>query len=818
MMTLLQDLRYGLRMLAKNPGFAAIAITTLALGIGANTAIFSVANAVLRGLSVKNAGQLVSLGFHQKGSNLPPLFSYPDLKDLRSQAGSSMDVIAYKFGVDGLSEGGYADRIITNYVTGNYFSVLGVKPALGRLILPSEGTPSRSDPVLVLGYSYWKSRFGAEPGVIGKQVRLDGHPLTVVGVAPKDFHGVLNEVDIQAFLPLNMISIEFGFPFESRDARGLFALGRLKNGTNLAQAQAALNVIADRLSQQYPKTDVEASFHVYPQKDTSLTPMAEPGMYQKEVMVMGLFLTLAAMVLLLAGFNVANIMLVRATAREHEMTVRAALGAPRHRLIRQLLTETFLLAIFGCGAGILVGGWASAALSAIHVSLGLPVRLDLGFNWGVFAYAAAATVLAGVGVGIAPALRVARANPGAVQHETVRTTSGRHHRLRNALVVAQVAGSIVLLTVAGLFTRSLEKALNMGLGFNAEHLSNFHVDPHEIGYNDAQGKIFYKNLLDRVRALPSVQSATLAYTYPSNDVYMNADMVYVEGRLPPKGQPAPTIFKNEITPGYFKTLGIPIVKGRAFTGADTDKTQRVAVINQEMAKEFWPGEDPIGRTFRIGNGSGKPIEVVGVARNSKYGDLFEKPTPYMYKPLAQEFVPIMTLQVRSLLPPATLGREVEQQIHHLAPGLPVFDVQTMKQALDGGGFYTFRLGAYMAAALGLLGLILATVGVYGVISFSASQRTREIGIRIALGARPRDIWQSVFRHGITIVVFGSLLGIVAALALTRVMTHLLYGVSAHDPLTYLSVVLLIAVVTLLACYVPARRATKVDPMVALRYE
>ncbi len=817
-MTLFQDLRYGLRMLAKNPGFAGIAIITLALGIGANTAIFSVANALLRGLSVRNAGQLVSLGFHQKGSNGPPLFSYPDLKDLRSQAGSSMDVIAYKFGVDGLSERGYADRIITNYVTGNYFSVLGVKPALGRLILPSEGAPSRSDPVLVLGYSYWKSRFGGDPGIIGKQVRLDGHPVTVVGVVPRDFHGVLNEMDIQAFLPLNMVSIEFGFPFESRDARGLFALGRLENATKLAEAQAAMNVIADRLSQQYPKTDVGANIQVYPQKDTSLVPMAEPGMYQKEVVVMGLFLMLAALVLLLAGFNVANILLVRATAREHEMTVRSALGAPRHRLIRQLLTETFLLAIFGCGAGILVGAWASAALGAIHVSVGLPVRLDLGFNWGVFAYAAAATVLAGVGVGIVPALRAARANPGAVLHEDLRTTSGRHHRLRNALVVAQVAGSIVLLTVAGLFTRSLEKAQQMDLGFNPEHLFNFHVDPHEIGYNDAQGKIFYKNLLDRVRALPGVQSATLAFTYPSNGVYMNENTVYVEGHLPPKGQPAPMVFGNEISPGYFKTLGIPIVEGRAFTEGDTDKTHRVVVINQEMAKEFWPGEDPIGRTLRTGTGSGKPIEVVGVARDSKYGDLFDKPTPYLYKPLGQQFVSILTLQVRSLLPPVTLDREVEQQIHHLAPGLPVFDIQTMRQALDGGGFYTFRLGAYMAAALGLLGLILATVGVYGVISFSTSQRTREIGIRVALGARPRDICQSVFRHGIAIAVSGSLLGIAAALALTRVMTHLLYGVSAHDPLTYLSVVFLIGVVTLLACYIPARRAMKVDPMVALRYE
>jgi putative ABC transport system permease protein len=823
---LIQDLRYAIRTLGRSPGFAVIAIITLALGIGANTAIFSVVNALfLRGLPVKNSDQLVSLAFGQRGTsqvgtleNSISVFSYPDVKDISEQAASLMGVFAYRFGVDGLSEGGRADRIITNYVTGNYFSVLGLKPALGRLILPSEGKPSRSDPILVLGYSYWKSRFGGDPSIIGKQVRLDGHPLTVVGVAPRDFNGALSEVDIQAFLPLNMSHIEFGLELDSRAARGMFALARLKGGTTLAQAQAALNVIADRLSQQYPKTDAGASIRVYPQKDAALTPMPQPDMHQKEVMVMGLFLALAALVLLLACFNVANILLVRATAREHEMIVRAALGAPRHRLVGQLLTESFLLAFLGCGAGILVGVWAGASLSSIHVSLGLPVNLNFTLDWAVFAYALAAALLAGIVVGIVPALRAARANPGAALHEGGRTSSVRQHHFRNSLVVAQVAGSIVLLTVAGLFTRSLARAQQMDLGFKPDHLANFHLDPHEIGYNDSQGREFYKELLDRVRALSGVQSATLAFTYPSNGVYLNADSVYIEGHLRPKGQPAPVISVNNVSPGYFKTLGIPIIEGREFADTDTAKAQPVAVINQTMAKEFWPGEDPVGREFRRGNESGRPIKVVGVARDSKYEDLFENAEPYFYQPLAQDYVPILTLQVRSLLPPATLDHEVEQQIHDLAPGLPIFDVQTMRQALDGGGFYTFRVGAYMAAALGLLGLILAAVGVYGVISFSISQRTREIGIRMALGARPRDIWKSVFRQGLMIAVVGAVVGIVAALGLTRVMASFLYGVSAHDPLTYVVVSLLITAVALLACYLPARRATKVDPMVALRYE
>ncbi len=817
-MTLLQDLKYSFRMLAKNPGFTAVAVITLALGIGANTAIFSVVNSLfLRGLAVSNPGQLVAMGFRQ-GKNAIPVFSYPDLKDVSDQAADSMDVFGYKFGVDGLSDSGHADRIITNYVTGNYFSVLGVKPALGRLILPSEGALGHSDPIIVLGYSYWKSRFGGDPGVIGKRVQINGQPLTIVGVAPQDFHGALNEVDIQAFMPLNMIHLSFGFPLEQRAARGIFALGRLKQGTSLAQAQAAVNVIADRLARQYPKTDAGAAIEVHPQKDAALTPMGQSGMYEKEMMIMVLFLTLAGLVLLLACFNVANILLVRATAREHEMTIRAALGAPRHRLIRLLLTESLLLAFLGCGAGVLVGAWASTALASIHLNMGLPISLRFGLDWSVLAYAAGAAVLAAIVVGIVPAVRAARTNPGGALHEGGRTTSARHHRLRHSLVVAQVAGAIVLLTVAGLFTRSLFKAQHMELGFNPDHLFNFHVDPHEIGYGQEQAMEFYKNLLEHVRALPGVQSATLAFTYPSNGVYMNANSVFVEGHLPSKGEPAPLAAENSITPGYFKTLGIPIVEGREFADTDTHKSQSVAIINQTMAKEFWPGQDPVGRQFRTGGEDAKPIEVVGIARDTKYENLFAKPESYIYRPLNQEYISIQTLQVRSMLPPATLDREVEQQIHGLAPGLPVFDVQTMNEALDGGGFYTFRLGASMAAALGLLGLILAAIGVYGVIAFSTSQRTREIGIRMALGARPQDIWRSVFRQGLWIVLVGSALGIAAALGLTRVMAHMLYGVSSHDVVTYAAVTLLIAAVTLLACYLPARRAAKVDPMVALRYE
>ncbi len=821
--TLLQDVRYGFRTLARSPGFAAIAIITLALGIGANTAIFSAVNALfLRGLPVHNSNQVVALGFHQKKGVGLPLFSYLDFRDIRRQAKSTVDLFAYRIGIDGLSEGGRADRILANDVTGNYFSALGVKPALGRLILPSEGKVPGSDPILVLGYSYWKTRFGGDPGIIGKQVRVNGQPLTVVGVAQKGFHGVLSELDVQAYLPTNMTAVTEGLGnlLTSRAARSQFVLGRLRPRVNLQQAQASLNVIATRLSQHYPRTDLGAIISVFPQREAAINPMPKPGEYQHELIAVGLFLALAVLVLLLACFNVANILLVRATAREHEMAVRAALGAPRHRLIRQLLTESFLLAFLGCGAGVLAGAWGSALLGSIHMaSGGAPVALNFGFGWHVFVYAVGAAILAGLVVGIVPALRAARANPSHALHEGGRSVAVGHHRLRNALVVAQVAGSIVLLIVAGLFTRSLQKAQQMDLGFDPGHVLNLTMDPHEVGYSDAQGREFYKNLLVRVRSLPGVQSASLAFTYPTS-YYLDDDSVYVEGRLLPPGQPPPTIYVNPVSTSYFKTMGIAILRGRPFQDSDTAKAPPVAVINQTMAGQLWPNEDPIGRRFKTYSGSKHPVEVVGIARDGKYGEVLAKPIPYFYVPLAQSYISLETLQVRTARTPGSMIRDVEQQIHELAPGLPVFGVQTMEQALNGGlaGFYAFHLGAYLAAALGILGLILAIVGVYGVISYSASQRTHEIGIRMALGARPRDIWRIVFGQGLGIGGAGALIGILAALAVTRVMASFLYGVSAHDPLTYAAVSLLIAAVALLACYIPARRATKVDPMVALRYE
>jgi predicted permease len=636
----------------------------------------------------------------------------------------------------------------------------------------------------------------------------------------KEFRGPLSETDIQAYLPLNLTKIE-GFEglLTDRRARALFALGRLRPGVSLQQARASLSLIATRLSQQYPNSDTGAAIWVLPQKEAVVDPLPKPGEYQRVLTAVGLFLALAILVLFLASFNVANILLIRATTREHEMAVRAALGAPRRRLLRQLLMESFLLALIGCGAGIIAGSWGSSLSRSIRFSANLPMSLDLSFDWRVLAYAVAVAILAAFMVGVVPAFRASRARPASALHEGGRGVTGGGHRLRNILVVAQVAGSIVLLIVAGLFTRSLKRAQRMDLGFNPARVLNVTMDPHEAGYNEAQGKEFYKCLLLRVRALPGVQSASLAFNVPTGQ-FMDNDAVYVEGHFPGPGEAAPTIAVNHISPGYFTTMQIPILSGRAFLDSDTAEAPPVAVINQTMARRLWPDEDALGRRFRMNGESGPLVEVVGIARDSKYQSVFAKSIPYLYMPLAQSYISIETLQVRTVGEPESLVRSVEEQVHGLAPGLPVFGAESMEQALNGGfwGFYSLHLGAYLAAALGLLGLTLAVLGVYGVVSYSTSQRTHEIGVRMALGARPGDIWRIVFRQGLTIVALGALIGILAALGLTRAMASFLYGVNSHDPLTYLAVSFMISAVTLLACYIPARRATKVDPMEALRYE
>jgi macrolide transport system ATP-binding/permease protein len=817
---LVQDIKYALRVLAKAPGFAAIAILTLALGIGANTAIFSVVDSfLLRPLPVKDPGQITVLARQQKNEILSQYLSYPEYQDALQQGTSAFsDLLAFRMGLEGLSVNGHADHILASFVTGNYFTMLGVKPFLGRLFLPSEGKVAGADPVIVLGYDYWRTHFGSDPDVVGESVSVDGHAFTVVGVAPESFHGLNSVTDMQAYMPMGMSTVEGDFKnnfMTDRTARSLIVYGRLKPGVSVQQAQTALNVIARRVADEHPQDEKDLGLRVVPEL------LARPAVLPNNpiVAVSALFMALAAMVLLLACFNVANLLLVRATVRQREMAIRAALGGTRMRLIRQLLTESLLLAFLGGIAGILVGEWGSSAIGSINFHVNVPILLNFSFDWRVFFFALGAAAATGIIVGIVPALRAARSDVNEVLHEGGRSVAGAHQKLRSVLVVAEIAGSLVLLIVAALFTRSLQQAQRMNLGFEPRGVLNLTMDPNEVGYSDAQGKQFYKQLLDRLRALPGVESASLALCVPMGATY-TSKTINVPGYTPPPGQPLPTVSNNFVTPEYFATMQMPLARGRTFTDADDEKAERVAIVNQTMARRFWPHEaDVLGLTFSSAADSKEMYHIVGVVKDARYTSIFAKDEAYFYLPLAQDFQSLETLQIRTAGDPGSMASEAQKEIQGLAPTLPVFGVQTMDDALGSGeGFLLFRLGAALAATLGLLGLALVLVGVYGVVSYAARQRTHEIGIRMALGAQPRDIRGMVFRQGIVLVISGLVVGLLGALAASRVVGNFLVGVSAADPVIFAGVALLLAVITLAACYVPARRAMKVDPMVALRYE
>lgn len=822
--SLRQDARYGLRMLGKSWGLTIILAITLALGIGVNTAIFSVLNGWLfRPLPVRAPEQIMVVALRQKGGSN---FSYPDFLDFQKQSDAFAGLFAYGTGGAGLSANGQASEFAYSAVTGNYFSVLGVNPALGRLFLQGEGEKPGEALTVVLGYSYWQKRFGGDAGIIGKQVLVNGKPATIIGIAPEGFHGTFFAFDMDGYLPLSSMSLfQAGDPnqfWTDRHDRRLTALGRLKPGVSLRQAQSSADVIAERLAAQYPDSDKEVTIRIIPEKLARPAPLVTSFV----PVIASLFLALPALVLLLACMNVTNILLARATARRREIAIRAALGAGRARLIRQLLTESLLLGFLGAIAGLVLGKWAISASgsmlrSVITTSSNFGFSLDCGLDWRVFVYALGIAILTGVLVGIWPAFFAGRADLNSVLHEGGRGDSagtGRS-RGRSILVMAQVAGSATLLIVAGLFIRSLNHAEHMYLGFDPDHVLAVMMDTQQIGYDEAQTKSFCRRLKDRVRTMPGAQSASFSLTVPFG-MPSPASPIYIEGHpLAPDLNP-PEVSFNSIDPAYFDTLRIPLLEGRTFRDSDNDTARPVAIVNQTMAQRFWPGEDPLGKRFSLKSPAGPFIEVVGLARDGQTMWRFTvSPEPYFYLPLEQNFRSFLVMQIRSSIPPESLTVGAQGEIHKLAPDLPIMDVRTMLRTVHGlSGFFIFRLAASLAVVMGLLGLALAVVGIYGVVSFSVSQRTREIGIRTALGAAQGDILNLVLRRGLALVIAGIGFGLVVAWILTRAMSSLLMGVSPADPLTYAAVAVLLSAVALAACWIPARRATRVDPMIALRYE
>jgi predicted permease len=821
---LIQDAAYGLRMVAKWRGLTAILAITLALGIGVNAAIFSVLNGwLLRPLPVPAPEQITVVAFQPKETS-DSKFSYPDLVDFEKQASAFSSLFAFAVGGAGISADGAASEFAYSAVTGNYFSALEVKPQLGRLLLPGEGEKPGEELLVVLGYAFWQKRFGGDAGIVGKRVLVNGQPAVVIGVTPKEFHGTLFAFDMDGYLSLNALPLIQGSSafWTDRHDRDLMTLGRLKPGVSIAQAQTSLTVIARRLAAQYPATDKDATMRVIPER------LARPAPFVTNFVpvIASLFLILPALVLLLACLSVANILLARATVRQREMAIRAALGARRGRLIRQMLTECLLLALLGGFGGVLLGEWAiNASGTMIHsvtsTSSGVAFRMDYSLDWRVFGYTLGIVILSGVFLGVWPALRAGRVDVNTVLHEGGRSESAGLGSLgiRSALLVAQVSGSLMLLIVAGLFVRSLQRAEHTYLGFDPDRVLNVMLDVRQIDYDETRAKVFCREIKDRVRALPGVQSSSLSFNVPLQ-MPSPASPIYIEDRPLPLGQPPPEVSYNSIDPAYFETMRIPLLEGRNFRDSDNESSLPVAIVNQSMAKKFWPNLDPIGKRFSTKSDGGPFIEVVGLARDGQSLWHFSADMqPYFYLPFAQGFTPFLSLEVRTTVPPESLLLAVQNQIHQLAPDLPVFNAGTMQQGVQGlGGLFMFRLAASLAGIMGLLGLTLATVGVYGVVSFGAAQRTREMGIRMALGASRRDILIAVVRRGFQLTIAGIAVGLAGAFALSRLLQSMLVGVKHGDPVTFIAVSVLLLAVALLASYLPARRATKVDPMVALRYE
>ena len=820
-----RDIRYALRQLLRSPGFAVIAIVTLALGIGVNTAIFSMVNGlVFSSMHIEQQNQVRLIAIRQKGQSWGPQLSYAEYQQIREATkGVFSSLLADQFGLDGVTlEGSKPDRAFTDYVTGDYFQALGVHPLVGRFFTTSEGVTPGADPYVVLSYAYWKDHFAADPGIVGRKISLDGRPMTIIGVAPQNYRGLSSILEAQAYIPLAMIVPIENLPladFNKQANRNLRIEGRLLAGVTPQQADAALALAAHQIAAAHPAEERQLELHGFSLQAGRLTGGIDDD--NSFNTVSAIFLGLAALVLLLACVNVANLLLVRATVREREMVIRSALGAQRFRLVRQMLTESLLLALLGGIGGVLLGRLASSLLASVNLESDLPIHFDFSFDWHVLAFSITIAVLAGMFVGSVPAIRLARANLNLILREGGRGIAGRSHKFRDALVTVQVAAALLLLVVAGLFTRSLSQNEHVDLGYDPNHVLTLMIDPSEIGYNTAQSAEFYRDLLPRLRALPGVVAATNAQSIPMGLIDNGSDSVTIDGYAPPPGQAEPQLNNNLIGTDYFRVLSIPILEGRAFNDADNDKGAYVAIVSKAMAEKYWPHQDPVGRRFTMGADPAHPMQIVGVAGDARYGSLAGTgQTAFFYVPYFQHsnLNTLQAIELRTAGDPAARIPDVERVIHGVAPALPVFEVKTLHQALySPNGLLLYEVVAALAGVMGSLGLVLAVVGVYGVLSYAVSQKTGEIGVRMALGAQRADILRMVFVQGLWIVGIGLAVGLGASFGAARLLRSMI-TVSAADPATFVTVPAILAVIALLACWIPAHRATRTEPMEALRVQ
>ncbi|MGH9937358.1 MAG: ABC transporter permease, partial [Blastocatellia bacterium] len=799
-------------MLMKQPGFTVIAVLTLGLGLGANTAIFSLINtALLRPLPVERPERLVTLN-NSAERQMFPAFSYPDYKDFRDRNDVFSGLFGYRFAQLSLSHDGVNERLWGYLVTGNYFETLGVRAALGRMISADDDRSAGAHPVAVVSYKCWRQRFGGEPGVIGKDVIVNGRGYTIIGVAQPGFSGTEVIVAPEMWFPMAMqAQIEVGSRWlDDRESKTVSVMGRLGTGVTVRQAQTALDSIARQLESEYPNINEGMRIAL-------LSPGLVANSMRGAIMgFAGLLMVVVGMGLLLACANLANLLLARATERRREIAVRLALGANRFRVMRQLLTESLLLALAGGVLGFLLAVWLAKLTAAIKLPIDVPLATELQVDIRVFIFAGLVSLATGLLFGLLPAWQTTKTDLAQALKNDASFGSPHRSRLKSGLIVLQVALSLALLIGGGLMLRALRQAQTINLGFDPRRAVEMSFDLRLQGYDGAQGREFQKRLLERVRALPGVESAGIANIIPV-DLHISSAPVSIEGQEPSRPANAPRALTSNITPGYFQAMNTSLLRGRDFTELDDDKAARVAIINETFARRFWPGEDPIGKQFTLGGPESPKMQVIGVAQDGKYTGLNENQWPFVYRPQWQYRAGATTMVVRAEADTQKVIALVRRELQQLDPNLPIASARTLVERLS-LALLPARIVASVLGGFGLVALLLAAIGIYGVMSYAVSKRTHEIGVRMALGAQAKDVLKLVMGQGMALTLIGVAIGELAALALTRLMKSVLFGVSATDPLTYAGVGALLAFVALLACYIPARRATKVDPMVALRCE
>ena len=815
MQTFLQDLRFGLRILRRSPGFSILAILCLTLGIGTNAAVFSwIEGILIRPYPlVAHQDRMVALFGTRQGTTEKEGLSYPDFVDLQKYSTLFDSFIVDRITGTTLSVGDRAERASGGIVSANYFDALGVKPILGRGFRPEEGEGRNAHPVTVISYLTWQDRYKSDPNIIGKTQVLDGVRHTIIGVAPEKFHGTFIGYSFNFWVPTSMQETfdTNGYKLEDRGARWIEGYAFLKPGVTRQQAQAELKAIAQRLENDFPETNRGHGFEILPLWKTPFNAVANLAP------TLSITTGVAFFVLLIACANVSNLLLARSLLRRHEMTMRLALGAARRRLIRQLFTEGLLLSIIAAVGGIMVAYWCRNALVLISptrtpgITIDYPGHLD----WRVLALSVAVCIGSTMLFALVPAIQASHVDlSGALKSEGSGLIGGSgRSRVRSVLVFVQVALSFVLIAGTGLLLRSLVQMQNSDPGFSTRNVVVSTADLFSSGYKPDRAKIFYEQMLERIRALPGVQSVALARVRPFSYAVYSSAPLEIEGYQPPRNEQVVADY-NQVGEGYFATIGIPIIAGREFTRNDDQNAPAVAIVNETMAAKYWPAKNAIGQRLKVKD---KWMEVVGVAKDAKYERILEARKPFFYVPVRQNFFVQNGFIIRTDQSAFAIMNALSHELHALDPNLAPVDTITLQQQVERMS-YPQRLAVALLAIFGGMALFLASIGLYAVMSYSVSQSTRELGMRIALGADTRALLRLVFSHGLQLTAAGIVIGGIAALILTRLMGNLLYKVSPHDPLAFGSAFVVITIFSLAACFLPAWRATRIDPVQALRTE